>query len=83
MKGVNGLKAVGNELIIASGKTFVRAGGDKKTTTITELPMVLDTTRRAGKSKLNTRRTMLGYFSLFTRKGPWRARAAKAASLSS
>jgi dolichol-phosphate mannosyltransferase len=47
---------------------------------ITELPMVLDTTRRAGVSKLNTRRTMIGYFSLFSRKRPWRARAAKAAS---
>ena len=47
---------------------------------ITELPMVLDTTRRAGKSKLNTRRTMIGYFSLFARKRPWRERAAKAAS---
>lgn len=47
---------------------------------ITELPMVLDTKQRAGKSKLNTRRTMLGYFSLFARKRPWRDRAAEFAS---
>jgi len=38
MNGVNGLKAVKNELIIASGKTFVKADAAKKLTTITELP---------------------------------------------
>jgi hypothetical protein len=38
MQGVNGLKAVGNDLIIASGKTFVKADAKKKVTTITELP---------------------------------------------
>lgn len=38
MQGVNGLKAVGNDLIIASGKTFVKADATKKLTTITELP---------------------------------------------
>jgi len=47
---------------------------------ITELPMVLDTTRRVGVSKLNMRRTALGYFGLFLRKRPWRERAAQYAS---
>lgn len=38
MQGVNGLKAVKNDLVIASGKTFLKAGANKKLTTITELP---------------------------------------------
>jgi hypothetical protein len=38
MKGVNGLKSVGDELIIASGKTFLKADAQKKLTTIAELP---------------------------------------------
>lgn len=42
---------------------------------ISELPMVLDTTMRAGRSKLNTRRTALGYFALFRCKRAWRPRA--------
>ncbi len=42
---------------------------------ISELPMVLDTTLRAGRSKLNTRRTIIGYLSLFGRKREWQQRA--------
>jgi hypothetical protein len=38
LQGVNGLKTVKNDLIIASGKTFVKASAAKKLTTITELP---------------------------------------------
>jgi hypothetical protein len=38
MQGVNGLKAVNNDLIIASGKTFLKAGADKKLTKLAELP---------------------------------------------
>ncbi len=38
MKGVNGLKAVGDELYIASGKSFVKADAQKKITHIAELP---------------------------------------------
>lgn len=38
MQGVNGLKSVGNDLIIASGKTFLKADPQKKLTTIAELP---------------------------------------------
>jgi hypothetical protein len=38
MKGVNGLKAIGNDLIIASGRSFLKAGADKKITAITQLP---------------------------------------------
>jgi hypothetical protein len=38
MQGVNGLKAVQNDLLIASGKTFIKADAQKKLTTITELP---------------------------------------------
>lgn len=37
MQGVNGLSAVKNDLIIASGKTFIKADAAKKLTTITEL----------------------------------------------
>lgn len=43
--------------------------------TISEIPMVLDGTRRAGRSKLNTRRTVIGYFSLFGRKREWQQQA--------
>jgi hypothetical protein len=38
MKGVNGLKIVGDDLVIASGKTFLKADAQKKLTTIAELP---------------------------------------------
>jgi glycosyltransferase involved in cell wall biosynthesis len=44
---------------------------------ISEVPMVLDGTRRAGRSKLNTRRTVIGYFALFGRKRDWKQRATK------
>jgi hypothetical protein len=44
---------------------------------ISELPMVLDTTLRVGRSKLNTRRTALGYMTLFRRKRSWEQRAAR------
>ena len=38
MKGVNGLRAVGDDLIIASGKSFLKADAQKKITPIAELP---------------------------------------------
>lgn len=38
MQGVNGIKAVKDDLIIASGKTFLKADASKKLTTIAELP---------------------------------------------
>jgi len=38
MKGVNGLRAVGDDLIIASGKSFIKADAQKKITPIAELP---------------------------------------------
>lgn len=44
---------------------------------ISEVPMVLDTTRRAGKSKMNTTRTAFGYFALFAYKREWEQRAAQ------
>jgi len=44
---------------------------------ISELPMVLDASRRAGRSKLNTRRTILGYLALLGRKREWQERAAE------
>jgi glycosyltransferase involved in cell wall biosynthesis len=43
---------------------------------ISELPMVLDTTLREGRSKLNTTRTALGYLALFRHKRAWQQRAA-------
>jgi glycosyltransferase involved in cell wall biosynthesis len=42
---------------------------------ISELPMVLDSSLRAGRSKLNTRRTIVGYLSLAGRKREWQRRA--------
>ena len=38
MAGVNGLKAINNDLIIASGKSFIKADAQKKITKIVELP---------------------------------------------
>jgi hypothetical protein len=38
MSGVNGLKAIGDDLIIASGKTFLKADAQKQLTKIAELP---------------------------------------------
>jgi hypothetical protein len=37
MRGVNGLKAIGDDLIIASGKSFIKANGKKVITPIAEL----------------------------------------------
>jgi dolichol-phosphate mannosyltransferase len=48
--------------------------------TISEVPMVLDTKRRAGKSKLKIRKTMLGYVALFRAKRRWQRQAAATAS---
>jgi glycosyltransferase involved in cell wall biosynthesis len=44
---------------------------------ISELPMVLDSTRRAGRSKMSTWRTTVGYLSLLGRKRAWQQRAAE------
>ena len=41
--------------------------------TISEVPMVLDTSRRLGRSKMSIPRTALGYLALFRRKRAWRA----------
>jgi hypothetical protein len=38
MRGVNGLRAIGDELYILSGTAFVKAGADKKITNIATLP---------------------------------------------
>lgn len=38
LKGVNGLKSVGDDLIIAAGKTFLKADARKNLTKIAELP---------------------------------------------
>jgi dolichol-phosphate mannosyltransferase len=44
---------------------------------ITELPMVLDTSRRVGASKMRITRTILGYGALFRRREAWRRRATR------
>lgn len=49
MQGVNGLKAVGKDLIIASGKSFVKADEKKNITKITELPQGGDGVEPLGK----------------------------------
>lgn len=43
---------------------------------ISEVPMVLDTSQRIGKSKLSVSRTALGYLLLALRKREWQSRAA-------
>jgi hypothetical protein len=42
MKGVNGLKAINDELYIGAGKSFVKAGADKSITKIAEMPQGID-----------------------------------------
>jgi|SRR5215204_3034140 len=42
VKGVNGLKAVGDDLLIGAGKNFIKADKNKKITTIVELPQSID-----------------------------------------
>jgi hypothetical protein len=42
IKGVNGLKAVKNDLYIGAGKSFVKADAQKKLHTIVELPQGID-----------------------------------------
>jgi dolichol-phosphate mannosyltransferase len=43
--------------------------------TISEVPMILDTSRRIGASKLRVRRTALGYLALARRRDAWRSAA--------
>jgi hypothetical protein len=40
--GVNGLKAIGNDLLIGGGKSFLKADQNKKLSTIAELPQPID-----------------------------------------
>jgi hypothetical protein len=42
VKGVNGLKSIGDELFIGAGKNFIKAGKNKTLTTIAELPQGID-----------------------------------------
>ena len=42
MNGVNGLKAIGDELYIGSGKLFLKANAKKQITKITEVPQGID-----------------------------------------
>jgi hypothetical protein len=42
MKGVNGLKAIGDDLMIGAGKNFMKAGKNKELTKIAELPQGID-----------------------------------------
>ncbi len=42
LTGVNGLKAIGQDLFIGAGKNFVMADKNKKITTIAELPQPID-----------------------------------------
>ena len=44
-------------------------------TTISEVPMTLDTSLRAGKSKMNVTRTIWGYLRLWQDTQRWRAAA--------
>ncbi|MFL5809078.1 MAG: ATP-binding protein [Flavisolibacter sp.] len=42
IKGVNGLKAVGDDLLIGAGQQFVKADKNKNLTTIVEVPQAID-----------------------------------------
>ncbi|MES2775039.1 MAG: ATP-binding protein [Bacteroidota bacterium] len=42
VKGINGLKSIGNELFIGAGKSFVKAGQDKVIKKIAEVPQGID-----------------------------------------
>lgn len=42
VKGVNGLKAIGNDLYIGAGKDFLKADANKKLTKIADLPQGID-----------------------------------------
>jgi hypothetical protein len=42
IKGVNGLKAIGNELIIGAGKAFIKADAKKQITKIADVPQPID-----------------------------------------
>ncbi|MFN2438348.1 MAG: hypothetical protein ABR503_04045 [Chitinophagaceae bacterium] len=42
VKGVNGLKAIGNDLYIGAGKNFIKADKNKTITKIAELPQSID-----------------------------------------
>jgi len=42
MKGVNGLKSIGDDLYIGSGKSFLKADAKKQITTIAEVPQGID-----------------------------------------
>jgi hypothetical protein len=42
VRGVNGLKAVGQDLLIGAGKNFIKADKNKKITQIVELPQGID-----------------------------------------
>lgn len=48
IKGVNGLKMIGDELYIGAGKNFIKAGKDKIITKIVELPQGIDGIEPAG-----------------------------------
>ena len=67
---INGL---GSEIV---AQTAARTGAKA----ISELPMVLDSSRRAGRSKLSTSRTAIGYLSLFRYKRGWQSRAGAGAA---
>jgi hypothetical protein len=48
IKGVNGLKAIGDELFIGAGKNFIKVDKSKKITKIVELPQGIDGIEPAG-----------------------------------
>lgn len=42
VRGVNGLKAIGNDLLIGAGKNFIKADGNRAITSIAEMPQGID-----------------------------------------
>jgi hypothetical protein len=48
--------------------------------TVSEIAMQLDTSRRAGKSKMKVARTAIGYVSLWRDKARWRRVAERAST---
>ena len=48
IKGVNGLKAIGDDLMIGAGKNFMKAGKNKELTRMADLPQGIDGIEPAG-----------------------------------
>ena len=68
VKGVNGLKAIGDDVYIGAGRNFIRADQNKKITQIVELPQGIDGIEPVGKGDFILT-AWAGYIFYVTAKG--------------